>query len=204
MIRQVCLRTAAGWADDRRVASSQVQVSVQNADVDDVVPSQTASCRRARLGRIGRTCWPRRCGRARTRRASPSGVWSRYPDEDSLPEDRALLADWQVVMGTRGLAAQRNAALERSEMPMSWRSSTTMRCCAPTTSPMPLAFLERHPEVVALTGRVLLDGATKGEIPTARGRRRAGRLGGGATDGALAPHPGAVRMQLRGAGPGSA
>ncbi len=31
-----------------------------------------------------------------------------------------------------------------------------------------LAFLERHPEVVALTGRVLLDGATTGEIPAAQ------------------------------------
>ena len=32
-----------------------------------------------------------------------------------------------------------------------------------------LAFFERHPEVVALTGRVLLDGATRGEIPAAQG-----------------------------------
>lgn len=90
------------------------------------------------------------------------------PDEDSLPEDRALLTGWQVVMGTRGAAAQRNAALSNLDdvaVVAFFDDDALLRTDYLANA---LAFLERHPEVVALTGRVLLDGAAKGEIPVAR------------------------------------
>ena len=90
------------------------------------------------------------------------------PDEDSLPVDRGLLAGWQVVMGTRGLAAQRNAALNvlvGVEVVAFFDDDALVRTDYLANA---LAFLERHPEVVALTGRVLLDGAAKGEIPAAQ------------------------------------
>ena len=90
------------------------------------------------------------------------------PDEDSLPKDRALLAGWQVVMGTRGAAVQRNAALNQLEgvdVVAFFDDDALPRTDYLATA---LAFFERHPEVVALTGRVLLDGAAKGEIPTAQ------------------------------------
>ena len=88
------------------------------------------------------------------------------PDEDSLPEDRALLTGWQLVMGTRGLAAQRNAALSQLEgvdVVAFFDDDALLR---PDYLANAVAFLDRHPEVVALTGRVLLDGAARGEIPT--------------------------------------
>jgi GT2 family glycosyltransferase len=87
------------------------------------------------------------------------------PDEDSLPGDRDLLAGWQVVMGTRGLAAQRNAALgqlEGVDVVAFFDDDAVLRSDYLANA---LAFLQQHPEVVALTGRVLLDGAVKGEIP---------------------------------------
>jgi hypothetical protein len=89
------------------------------------------------------------------------------PDEDSLPEDRALLTGWQVVMGTRGAAVQRNAALSQLddvEVVAFFDDDALLRTDYLANA---LSFLERHPEVVALTGRVLLDGAAKGEIPSA-------------------------------------
>ena len=90
------------------------------------------------------------------------------PDEDSLPEDQALLSGWQVVMGTRGAAIQRNAALSKLdgvEVVAFFDDDALLRTDYLANA---LAFLKRHPEVVALTGRVLLDGAAKGEIPVAQ------------------------------------
>ena len=90
------------------------------------------------------------------------------PDEDSLPQDRALLAGWQVVMGTRGLAAQRNAGLsllEGVDVVAFFDDDALLR---PDYLANAAGFLQRHPEVVALTGRVLLDGAARGEIPVAQ------------------------------------
>lgn len=87
------------------------------------------------------------------------------PDEDSLPADRSILAGVRVVTGSRGLAAQRNAAL---------RALTDIDVVAffdddavPREDYLARAveFLGRHPEVVGLTGRVLLDGAVRGEVP---------------------------------------
>ena len=90
------------------------------------------------------------------------------PDEDSLPEDRALLSGWQVVQGTRGLAAQRNAALSQLDgvdVVAFFDDDALLRADYLANA---VAFLEQHPDVIALTGRVLLDGATRGEIPAAR------------------------------------
>jgi GT2 family glycosyltransferase len=87
------------------------------------------------------------------------------PDEASLPEDRDLLADWHVVIGTRGLAAQRNAALDAVgdvEAVAFFDDDAVLR---PDYLRNAVSFLEQHPEVVALTGRVLRDGATTGEVP---------------------------------------
>jgi GT2 family glycosyltransferase len=89
------------------------------------------------------------------------------PDEASLPDDRALLTDWHVVSGTRGLAAQRNAALDvvgDGELVAFFDDDAVLR---PDYLRNAISFLERHPEVVALTGRVLRDGATSGEVPAA-------------------------------------
>ena len=89
------------------------------------------------------------------------------PDEASLPEDRALLADWQVVTGTRGLAAQRNAALDviqDADVVAFFDDDAVLR---PDYLRNAVSFLDQHPEVVALTGRVLRDGATSGEVSAA-------------------------------------
>ena len=86
------------------------------------------------------------------------------PDESSLPQDRALLAGWRVVTGTRGLAAQRNAALDvidDAEIVAFFDDDAVLR---PDYLHNAVTFLEQHPEMVALTGRVLLDGATTGEV----------------------------------------
>jgi GT2 family glycosyltransferase len=87
------------------------------------------------------------------------------PDELSLPDDRTLLADWRVLVGTRGLAAQRNAGLDAigdADVVAFFDDDAVLR---PDYLSNALAFLQRHPEVVALTGRVLRDGATSGEVP---------------------------------------
>jgi GT2 family glycosyltransferase len=87
------------------------------------------------------------------------------PDQGSLPADRSLLDGVHVVTGSRGLAAQRNAAL---------RAITGVDVVAffdddavPRDDYVAQAieFFERHPEVVGLTGRVLLDGKIRGEVP---------------------------------------
>ena len=89
------------------------------------------------------------------------------PDEESLPKDRSLLAGWRVVTGTRGAAAQRNAGLSKVDdvdVVAFFDDDALLR---PDYLANAARFLAGHPEVVALTGRVLLDGATKGEIPSA-------------------------------------
>jgi GT2 family glycosyltransferase len=86
------------------------------------------------------------------------------PDQGSLPAaDR--LAGWQLVVGTRGLAAQRNAALDvldDADLVFFFDDDAVVR---PDYLARAVAFFAEHPEVVGLTGRVLLDGATSGEIP---------------------------------------
>jgi GT2 family glycosyltransferase len=87
------------------------------------------------------------------------------PDESSLPEDRTLLAGWQVVTGFRGLAAQRNAGLdvlEGIDVVAFFDDDAVLR---PDYLAHAVHFLEAHSEVLGLTGRVLLDGKITGEIP---------------------------------------
>jgi len=86
------------------------------------------------------------------------------PDEASLPADRSLLDGVHVVVGTRGLAAQRNAgldALEGVDIAAFFDDDAVVRQDYLSNA---VAFLREHPSVVGLTGRVLLDGAVSGEI----------------------------------------
>lgn len=90
------------------------------------------------------------------------------PDQDSLPADRALLDGWHVIIGTRGLAAQRNVALaqlEGADLVAFFDDDALLRSDYLINA---VTFLQSHPDVVALTGRVLLDGAATGEIPAAQ------------------------------------
>ncbi len=87
------------------------------------------------------------------------------PDEHSLPSDRGCLVGWRVVTGARGLAAQRNAALDSLDGVVDvvafFDDDAVLR---PDYIANAVRFLDSHPDVVGLTGRVLLDGATTGEI----------------------------------------
>lgn len=90
------------------------------------------------------------------------------PDEESLPRNRSLLAGWRVVTGTRGLAAQRNAGLEAldgTEIVTFFDDDAVARADYLATA---VRFLDDHPEIVGLTGRVLLDGKIAGEIDRER------------------------------------
>lgn len=85
------------------------------------------------------------------------------PDEGSLPQDRSALAGWRVVTGVRGLAAQRNAALDAldADVVAFFDDDAVVR---PDYLARAVRFLDEHPDVLGLTGRVLLDGATTGEV----------------------------------------
>jgi GT2 family glycosyltransferase len=85
------------------------------------------------------------------------------PDEESLPE--AVPSGWQVVTGTRGLAAQRNAALavlDGIDVVFFFDDDAVVR---EDYLVQGLRFFVVHPEAVGLTGRVLIDGASTSEIP---------------------------------------
>ncbi|WP_375432504.1 glycosyltransferase family 2 protein [uncultured Friedmanniella sp.] len=87
------------------------------------------------------------------------------PDENSLPVEPRLLDGVRVVTGTRGLAAQRNAALEvldDVDVVAFFDDDAVLR---PDYLVEALRFLRSHPDVVGLTGRVLIDGAVSGEVP---------------------------------------
>lgn len=87
------------------------------------------------------------------------------PDADSLPDGR--LPDGTLVVHDRGLAAQRNAGL--AAVP----DATHVLCFDDDAVvredyvERALIFFDAHPDVVALTGRVLLDGASGEEISRA-------------------------------------
>lgn len=86
------------------------------------------------------------------------------PDDTSLPKDRSLLHGWRVVTGTRGLAAQRNAGMDALgvvELVAFFDDDAVAR---PDYLAEAVRFLRNHPEVVGLTGTVLLDGKITGEI----------------------------------------
>lgn len=85
------------------------------------------------------------------------------PDEASLP--RPVPPRWQVVTGTRGLAAQRNAALavlDGTHVVFFFDDDAVVR---EDYLVQGLAFFRAHPELVGLTGRVLIDGASAAEVP---------------------------------------
>ncbi|MFC5141973.1 glycosyltransferase family 2 protein [Actinomycetospora rhizophila] len=86
------------------------------------------------------------------------------PDEASLPDEPSLLYGWEIVSGTRGLAAQRNAGLDLLddvEIVAFFDDDAVARSDYLARA---VRFLAAHPEVVGLTGRVLLDGKITGEI----------------------------------------
>lgn len=86
------------------------------------------------------------------------------PDERSLPTDVDALHDWQVVSGVRGLAAQRNNALDSlpgSDIVAFFDDDSMVRADYLRRA---VEFLDAHPDVLGLTGRVLLDGAVSGEV----------------------------------------
>lgn len=87
------------------------------------------------------------------------------PDRASLPSDPTLLEGVTVVTGTRGLAAQRNAGIEALggiDVVAFFDDDSVLRADYLAHA---LAFFEAHPDVVGLTGDVLLDGAVSGEVP---------------------------------------
>jgi GT2 family glycosyltransferase len=87
------------------------------------------------------------------------------PDRDSLPTEPGLLDGVTVVTGVRGLAAQRNAGLEALsdiDVVAFFDDDSVLRSDYLAEA---LAFFDQHDEIVGLTGRVLLDGSVKGEVP---------------------------------------
>ncbi|WP_375422742.1 glycosyltransferase family 2 protein [uncultured Friedmanniella sp.] len=132
----------------------------------DVDPSRTVLRAAIVLASAGR---PALLGEALRSCAGQQGVDFQLvvsvPDEASLPADPHTLEGVRVVSGTRGLAAQRNAALavlNDVDVVAFFDDDAVLR---PDYLAQALRFFERHPEIVGLTGRVLLDGAVSGEVP---------------------------------------
>ena len=94
------------------------------------------------------------------------------PDESSLPVDRALLEEVTVVTGTRGLAAQPNAGIAAlppgTQVAVFFDDDSVARYDWLSRA---VAFLAAHTDIVAMTGRVVLDGAVRGEISVERTTR---------------------------------
>lgn len=99
------------------------------------------------------------------------------PDEASLPSDTR---GWSTVVGSRGAAIQRNAALDALDeldddvagdvdVVLFFDDDAVIRADYIAQA---LALLDREPQAVGLTGRVLLDGAahSSGEIPLPQAR----------------------------------
>lgn len=132
---------------------------------DERVPATTVAIVLASAGRPGLLAETVRTCSAQSG-ADFHGIIS-VPDDASLPEDRALLSGWQVVTGARGLAAQRNAGVavldDSVDAVAFFDDDAVLR---PDYLVNAMRFLDDHPDVLALTGRVLLDGASKsrGEI----------------------------------------
>lgn len=85
------------------------------------------------------------------------------PDDDSLPST-GVPAGARVARA-KGLPAQRNAGLAmvpEADCVFFFDDDAVVRADYLANG---VAFFRQHPEVVAMTGRVLLDGATRSEIP---------------------------------------
>jgi GT2 family glycosyltransferase len=102
------------------------------------------------------------------------------PDELSLPTDRSLLGGWKVLTGVRGAAAQRNAGLDAVQgvdVVAFFDDDSVVRADYLANA---LRFLDTHPGYLGLTGHVLIDGATAGEVDR---ETAAAALAGSATAG---------------------
>jgi len=87
------------------------------------------------------------------------------PDQRSLPEGLQSTERVRVVAGARGAAAQRNAGMRAldpgTQVVAFFDDDSVLRSDWLRNA---VTFMSRYPEVVGLTGRVLLDGAVTGEI----------------------------------------
>lgn len=110
------------------------------------------------------------------------------PDAASLPVGMGERAGWRIVTGARGLAAQRNAAMDTLDghpVVFFFDDDAMIRSDYVVNA---LTFFGDHPAVAGLTGRVLLDGAVSGEVSVETARAAlaassAGRRTGGWTRG---------------------
>lgn len=87
------------------------------------------------------------------------------PDAASLPDAALIPASWTVITGSRGAAVQRNTGIEASgdaDIVLFFDDDSVVR---PDYVTRAVDFFAERPDVVALTGRVLLDGATMAEVP---------------------------------------
>ena len=102
-----------------------------------------------------------------TQTVAPAAKVFSVPDATSLPEG---FDHWQVVSGVRGLAAQRNAGIaalgDDIDLVFFFDDDAVVRA---DYLEQGIAYFTAHPEVVGLTGRVLLDGAahSQGEVSRA-------------------------------------
>lgn len=103
------------------------------------------------------------------------------PDERSLPTDEPLPPGWRVVTGIEGLSAQRNAGIDAVSPDVDvvafFDDDSVLR---PDYLANAAGFLDDHPDILGLTGQVLLDGAVSGEIAPGRAQealRRSDRIG---------------------------
>lgn len=97
------------------------------------------------------------------RQSVPARIALCVPDEESLPTGGA--PDGVAVTFARGAAAQRNAAMTLipdAEYLFVFDDDSVVR---DDYLERALAFFDAHPRVVALTGSVIIDGATTAEIP---------------------------------------
>ena len=99
--------------------------------------------------------------REQTRR--PEYLVLSVPDRDSLPP-AGVPSDTIIVTGSRGAAAQRNAAIDvvpDADLVFFFDDDAVVR---PDYLSRGILTFRTRPDVVGLTGRVLLDGATGAEI----------------------------------------
>lgn len=91
------------------------------------------------------------------------------PNQDSLPADRGLLSGWEVLFGEKGAAAQRNTALDHlhgsTKYVFFFDDDAVAREDYLHNAKL---FLDSHPNVVGMTGRVLADGKLTIEIDMVR------------------------------------
>lgn len=136
-------------------------------EVGDPVPSTTVGVVIASAGRPAlvseavRTC-------SAQHGVVVDGVIS-VPDEASLPQDRSFPPGWRVVTGVRGLAAQRNAGLDALRPDVDvvafFDDDSVLRQDYLANA---VGFLDAHPDILGMTGQVVLDGAVSGEITAGR------------------------------------